>query len=532
MLMYIMYIYLTRTVLDIFNCAPTDPDDGKQYLQAVFEDCSDPASTHKRLYAAAVIALLVYVLGYPAAVAFVVYKKRELMMEDQLLRAKGVGNDRLSNPRAYDVRKQFRNIYYQFRPDYIFWALVIIARKFTLALTLIMFNRNSSFQLAAALLIMFCCYAAQVRTVPYMSPGDFEATIKEHERLAAEGSPVHVKLRAAIGKVEARGRKKVHRNVMTPDGKVDRSAVLGMLSSWLFNYNTTEALLLFACVIVALMGLMFAALPEKDNSKATNDSRDAITSVALATIVLGVLYFFFVVIGEIYILYTEAERTKAAERRAAALRKKGDYTKGDKAGRSSDTRRKDMAAAASMMSAGEMLQMAGPVEASLNPLFMDGGGQSAAGVQEAIMAQTDVPSQELWRLFQASFMGVQEEIARAAHSVAECKVAQQKLEAAAALLEESAAGRRPAKLGELGADRPQSMRAKKKSEFSPGQSRRDVLGGGGGGGGGRPASMSGGEDEDGPPGSPSLGGRAASARGGPGGIGRPQSLQSLKGLKK
>jgi hypothetical protein len=213
-------------------------------MNATPEECGVPGGSQMTLLPGAIICVGAYVLGYPAAVAFVVYKKRELMMEDQLLRAKGVGNDRLSNPRAYDVRKQFRNIYYQFRPDYIFWALVIIARKFTLALTLIMFNRNSSFQLAAALLIMFCCYAAQVRTVPYMSPGDFEATIKDHERLAAEGSPVHVKLRAAIGKVEARGRKKVHRNVMTPDGKVDRSAVLGMLSSWLFNYNTTEALLL------------------------------------------------------------------------------------------------------------------------------------------------------------------------------------------------------------------------------------------------------------------------------------------------
>ena len=30
---YFLYLYLTRSVLDIFNCSPTDPPDGKLYLQ-------------------------------------------------------------------------------------------------------------------------------------------------------------------------------------------------------------------------------------------------------------------------------------------------------------------------------------------------------------------------------------------------------------------------------------------------------------------------------------------------------------------
>jgi hypothetical protein len=32
-MMYFLYLFLTRNVLDIFNCAPTDPSDGHTYLQ-------------------------------------------------------------------------------------------------------------------------------------------------------------------------------------------------------------------------------------------------------------------------------------------------------------------------------------------------------------------------------------------------------------------------------------------------------------------------------------------------------------------
>ena len=30
---YFLYIYITRLLLDVFNCTPTDPPDGKLYLQ-------------------------------------------------------------------------------------------------------------------------------------------------------------------------------------------------------------------------------------------------------------------------------------------------------------------------------------------------------------------------------------------------------------------------------------------------------------------------------------------------------------------
>jgi hypothetical protein len=36
-LLYLLYLYITRTVLDVFDCTPTSPPDGFTYLKVVFE---------------------------------------------------------------------------------------------------------------------------------------------------------------------------------------------------------------------------------------------------------------------------------------------------------------------------------------------------------------------------------------------------------------------------------------------------------------------------------------------------------------
>ena len=242
LLMYVMYIYLTRNVLDIFNCSPTDPPDGKTYLTAVFEECGIAGGTQMTLLPAAVVALLVYVLGYPLGVALLLVQNKEIVMEDQLLRAKGVGDDKLSNPRGYKFRKQYSRVYYQFRPETFLWVEAILLRKFLLSITYILFNRNPSFQLAAALLIMVLAFSAQVRFNPYMGPSDFEVVLKNHEGFVASGDKLRTMLQDRLRHVEARGRKRVHRNVMAADGKIDTRALLGLLRSWLFNYNTVKLL--------------------------------------------------------------------------------------------------------------------------------------------------------------------------------------------------------------------------------------------------------------------------------------------------
>lgn len=85
---------------------------------------------------------------YPCSLGLIIWKKRELIMEDQLIRAAGSGEDRVSNPNAYAVRwvtvcslgadelcrymvrKWLHKMYYFFRPDYYFWVMIILGRKF------------------------------------------------------------------------------------------------------------------------------------------------------------------------------------------------------------------------------------------------------------------------------------------------------------------------------------------------------------------------------------------------------------------
>ena len=180
-MMYYLYLYLTRTTLDVFNCAPTDPPDGHTYLEVVFERCDLDGGIHQTLLPLALLTLGIYVLGYPAVVFFSLYKNRYLIMEDQLLRANGVGNDRNTNPNAYLTRKRLHKLYYHFKPDNWYWMMCILARKFCIAFTALMFNKNAAFQLSVALLVMFVSYAAQVKWRPYMSPSEHQEVLRAHK---------------------------------------------------------------------------------------------------------------------------------------------------------------------------------------------------------------------------------------------------------------------------------------------------------------------------------------------------------------
>lgn len=71
------------------------------------------------------------------------------------------GHERLLNPH-YEFRKMFHRIYDRFKPDYVWWALVILARKFMLAFATLMFRKNPSFQMSVMLTIMFISYVIQV----------------------------------------------------------------------------------------------------------------------------------------------------------------------------------------------------------------------------------------------------------------------------------------------------------------------------------------------------------------------------------
>jgi hypothetical protein len=146
--MYTLYIYLCKMTFDVFDCQPSPsaslPEDQYggatlYFLQADKTPCqfvseSDGAhvggGTQVILLGPAIASIIIYIVGYPLALGWFLRKNRELIIEDQLLRAKGVGNDRLTNPNAYSLRRNFSGVYYLWKPDYYWWTTMILLRKF------------------------------------------------------------------------------------------------------------------------------------------------------------------------------------------------------------------------------------------------------------------------------------------------------------------------------------------------------------------------------------------------------------------
>jgi len=223
------------------------------------------------------------------------YRKRRLVMEDQLLRAKETGDTRLSNPHAYDLRKRYHKVYYHFKPDYWFWILVILGRKFLIAVTSLLFVRNPAFQLSVALLVMFVSYALQVRFSPYMSMSEHNDVLRGHVRKAEEDPmSVHAALAQTIAGVMARGRKRTAQRTSwaNPRGAARATA------NFFFNYNTVESVLLFCAVLVNLAGVMFES--GQLDSEHYESQRDFLTVATLLIIFFSIAYFLLVFFSELW----------------------------------------------------------------------------------------------------------------------------------------------------------------------------------------------------------------------------------------
>ena len=106
---------MTRLTLDVFNCQPTTPSDGKEYMLAVFEECGVPGGTQLTLMPFAFVTLAVYVIGFPAFVAFKLRANRKTVMKDQVLRAMGKG-DTISFD-TNEFRRKYHKMYYHFKPE-------------------------------------------------------------------------------------------------------------------------------------------------------------------------------------------------------------------------------------------------------------------------------------------------------------------------------------------------------------------------------------------------------------------------------
>eukprot|EP00937_MAST-01D_sp_MAST-1D-sp2_P000675 g675.t1 len=305
MCFYFLYLYLTRTTLEIWNCQETDPPDGHEYMQAVFVKCGEPGGLQQRLLPWSIIFFFGYTLAYPGIVALILWRGKNKVQEDQLLRAKGTGQTRATNPNCHDFRKRYKDIYYRFKPQFYYWTLVIIFRKFCIAAAALMFRKTPAFQLAIMQLVMFTSYALQVRNNPYMSEAEKPMVVLRYQERLANNAVLNLAsgVAGAFASQQAgkggvgHGRKKLNLGSQSTidaarEAHADRPKV-----AYFWNYNTVEAVLLCCGVLVTLAGVMF----QSGKLESQPQTADILAYAVLTIIVLSIIYFFTVLFTEIAI---------------------------------------------------------------------------------------------------------------------------------------------------------------------------------------------------------------------------------------
>ena len=295
---YFIYLMVTRRALDIFNCNPVDPPDGYTYTEFTSIDCEggicrcdDPQELQAQLKPWAILGLIVYSIGFPIYVITLTWFYRVQMKLDQLLRAHDLGETRAEAieqidimPRTcrsrtkatYEIRKKYHKLYYHFKPGKVYWMIAILVRKFGIALFSLLFRRNVSFMLSCVLLLLFMCYVLQVKHRPYMSSVE-KQVVKEAHRLKAHEAELMLN-ESSVDQISKdlymhlqmnNGIKVLQDNLDRKKNK-KRNVVVRSLSfaskqmnkgqdikDYYFDYNTVEQVLIACSIFLSLIAIMF-----------------------------------------------------------------------------------------------------------------------------------------------------------------------------------------------------------------------------------------------------------------------------------
>jgi hypothetical protein len=314
---YFIYLYTVQTALDIFNCSVVETvtddgetitlDDGGLYMLSYpeykcYSKCDEDAEFCQRDYVPyAAAAFLIYGIGYPAYVGWVLLpeKSAQLSKQDQLLKAMGKGTSReTSHNEVWEWHKRFSRLYYLFKPQYTYWMLFVLFRKLMLACIEILFRENVTFQLSAVLLNFFWAYVMHTRNHPYMSTFEYIDIVKcmhdDIEHMEAyytsqqrKGKRTSIEMQLGHGgNIEAVHQTGVQKVVLS---RVDVGG------KYLWNWNSVEAVLLMSCVLVSVLGIMFSSEFVDRGDVAYN----ALAAAAMIIVIGSLVYFFLVVWSEI-----------------------------------------------------------------------------------------------------------------------------------------------------------------------------------------------------------------------------------------
>jgi hypothetical protein len=335
-MLYYMYMMLARRVFYIFNCVDTEPSDGYQYTEFTSIECVGgvcrcwvPGGVQMRLVYWSIPAIIIYVVGFPVYVLYIVKKYKELIKEDQLLRAMGYGDSRLENPFAYFVRVRYHRIYYHFKPSKTYWFLYVLFRKLAICTVGVVLREQPGFQLSVTMLALFLCFWLQQKHRPYMSSVERAAVVANHIAKAEEGITVHVKIAARIESVKgqvAHKKSVKHRTVKSLDashfgsGRNDRK-----IRDYFWDYNTVESVLLACSILICLAGVMFESDRFEDDPDGTPSrfawQRELITYCTILLVFGSLIYYGTVFLSETGIMELKCLVNLFADKKKAIHRK-------------------------------------------------------------------------------------------------------------------------------------------------------------------------------------------------------------------
>ena len=357
MAFYYIYLSVTRRALDIFNCNPSIPSDGYSYTQFTSVacegglcKCNEPGTVQQFLVPFALTGLIVYSIGFPAFIGYIVYRHRDVIVEDQIMRAHGLATTRKMNAAAYHISQRWHKMYYHFKPDKVYWIVLIIIRKLAIAFVGLMLRTNPGFQLACCLLIMFICYILQVRYKPYMSMIERRQVIKNHRDKATawkmlndlgESKPADINLHhqiachmeTAIHAQEAAQKDRTVHKLQdrrdttlaelragkcckkrtccaTPEDELDMTESereakhRRQEKEYYFDYNTVEATLLACAVMVCLAGVLFENDRFDEAALLANPAlvwqQELITYIVMLIVLVSLIYYCVVFVSEVF----------------------------------------------------------------------------------------------------------------------------------------------------------------------------------------------------------------------------------------
>ncbi|KAA0173259.1 hypothetical protein FNF27_05185 [Cafeteria roenbergensis] len=267
--------------------------------------------------------MVVYVAAYPLLSLLVLRRNKLIVKRDQVCRALAARDPRYKTreymtEEVWLFRRKYNRLYYLFRPGKAtYWIALILLRKFLIAFTALMFRSTPSYQLAFSLLVMFGAYALQVRNLPYMSPSDYDRTVRHHLLQAGIADTLHTRsdhwrIREEMTAVE---------EAYNPGGARTgawRDAALGAavadleedkatnvsFAMFLVDYNAVESVLLACGVLVNLSGIMFLSNRFNDPELMSyyTEEYDQLAIAVATLILLSCVYFGLLLAFEVFFM--------------------------------------------------------------------------------------------------------------------------------------------------------------------------------------------------------------------------------------